>query len=278
MNSAKNNETYPNLKQSLVLVILFFTFFSIYYMFIITIGLQLFDSAFAPIFKNFYLPLGSPVCTIPLILYVSKKSGIPINWTVVTQPQIHHILLLILLVISTVIITQPFIYPIEYFSDLIEGRFRFISIVVPEFNLLFILKFFTIVIIAPVFEEIFWRKQIFGLLLKKYSPALAIVLSSMLFACGHLRIYDFGSLFIWGLIFCFVYYKSKSIELSIFIHSISNLSTLFVKRVFIDIGEIQFFKWIMVTIISAIVFYLVISYFTRRSSIKTVSSFETKKN
>lgn len=165
MNSAKNDETYPNFRQFLVLLILYFAFFSIYYIISITIGLQLFDSTFAPIFKNFFLPLGSPVCTIPLILYVSRKSGIPINWTV-TRPPTSHILLLVLLVISTVVITQPFIYPIEYLNNMTEGRFRFISIVVPKFNLLFILKFFTIVIIVPVFEEIFWRKQIFELLLK----------------------------------------------------------------------------------------------------------------
>ena len=97
---------------------------------------------------------------------------------------------------------------------------------------------------------------------------MAIVLSSVLFAFGHLRIFDIGSLFIWGVLFCFVYYKSKSIELSILLHSISNVHSFFVKRIFIDINEIQFFKYIMVIIISAIVIYLVISYLRRHTSIE----------
>jgi len=215
---------------------------------------------------NFLLPAASPICTIPLIIYVSRKSGIPVKWKV-KLPHIYFVLLLVLLAISTIIITQPFIYPIEYFSNLIEGRFRFIDFVMPKFNLLIVTKFIFIVFIAPIFEEIFWRKQIFGLLLKKYSPAMAIVLSSVLFACGHLRIYDIGSLFIWGLLFCFVYYKSNSIEFSILLHSISNVSSFFIIRVFID-NELQFFKYALIMIISAIVTYLVISYFGRHKSQK----------
>jgi membrane protease YdiL (CAAX protease family) len=215
------------------------------------------------------LPLGSPVCTIPLIIYVSRKSGIPINWTI-TLPQIHHILLLVLLGVSTVIITQPFIYPIEYFSNLIEGRFKFIELVVPKFNLLIVINFILRVFIGPIFEEIFWRRQIFGLLLNKYSPVISIVLSSALFACAHLRMYYIGALFIWGLLFCFVYYKSNSLELSILLHSITNGFIFFVKPAFIDFNEIQFFKYIMIIVISAIVIYLVISYFGRHPAVKKV--------
>jgi membrane protease YdiL (CAAX protease family) len=136
----------------------------------------------------------------------------------------------------------------------------------PKFDLLIVIKFIFIVFIAPIFEEIFWRKQIFGLLLKKYSPVMAIVLSSVLFACGHLRVFDFGSLFIWGLLYCFVYYKSNSIEFSILLHSISNGVSFFVKRVFID-NELQFFKYTMIMVISAIVAYLVIAYLKRHASI-----------
>ena len=263
-----NNVTYPSFKQFLLLIILFFTSFFIFDTIVALIGLQLFDSysAFKPIIVNFLLPAGSPICTIPLIIYVSRKSGIPVKWTV-KLPHIHFVLLLVLLAISTVILIQPFIYPIEYFSNLIEGRFRFIEFVMPKFNLLIVIKFILIVFIAPIFEEIFWRKQIFGLLLKKYSPAMAIILSSVLFACGHLRIFDFGSLIIWGLLFGFVYYKSNSIEFSILLHSICNVSSFFVKRVFIDYGQ-QFFKYTMIMVISAIVTYLVIAYLRRHSSIK----------
>jgi len=264
-----NKVSYPNFKQFLLLVILFFTSFFVFYLIAIIFGSQLLhsNSAFNPIFVNFLLPAGSPICTIPLIIYVSRKSGIPVKWTI-KLPRIHFVLFLVLLAISTVIITQPFIYPFEYFSNLIEGRFRFIEFVMPKFNLLIVIKFIFIVFIAPIFEEIFWRKQIFRLLLKKYSPAMAIVLSSVLFACGHLRIYDFGSLFIWGLLYCFVYYKSKSIEFSILLHSISNVTHFFVKRVFIDIDEIQFFKYTMIMVISAIVAFGVISYLRRHTSTK----------
>ena len=96
---------------------------------------------------------------------------------------------------------------------------------------------------------------------------MAIVSSSVLFAFGHGRIYDIGSLFIWGLLFCFVYYKSNSIELSILLHSITNISSFFVKRIFIE-HELQFFKYAMIMVISTIVIYLVISYLGQQPSIK----------
>lgn len=263
-----NDEIYPNFKQFLLLIILSFTALIFFGIIAVLFGSLLFDSysEFSSI-MNYFWPVASPVCTIPLIIYVSRKSGIPVKWTI-KLPPIHFVLLLILLAISIRIITQPFNYPIEYFSNLIGGRFRFIGFVMPEFNLLLVIKFILVVFIGPIFEEIFWRKQIFGLLLKKYSPTVAIVLSSALFACWHLRIHDIGSLFIWGLLFCFVYYKTNSIELSILLHSIVNLSSFFVKRVFIDLKDIQFFKYIMILVINSIVIYLVLSYIGRQSSIK----------
>ncbi len=262
------DETYPNFKQLLLLVILYFSSLFIFSIIVTIIGLQLFNSYwdFHPIFINILLPASSPICTIPFIIYVSKKSGIPVKWSA-KLPQNQFVIPLVLLTISAIIITQPFIYPIEYFSNLIEGRFRFIEFAVPEFTLLIVIRLIFIGFIVPIFEEIFWRKQIFGLLLKKYSPAIAIALSSALFACGHFRIYDFGSLFIWGLLFCFVYYKSNSIELSILLHSISNISSFFVKRIFIE-QELQFFKYAMIMVISAIVIYLVISYLGQKVSNK----------
>ncbi len=260
-----NNETYPNFKQFLLLLIFFFSsLFCLHMIFAIShvIGGQLSDS-----YMVFIIPVVHSIFYILFILYVSRKSGIPVRWTV-KLPPIYFVLLLSLLAISTVIITQPFIYPIEYFSSLGEGRFRFVEFVMPKFNLLVVYRFIFTVFIVPVCEEIFWRKQVFGILLKKYSPTMAIVLSSVLFACGHLRRFDIGSLFIWGLLFCFVYYKSKSIEFSILLHSISNVHSFFVKRVFIDINQIQFFKYITIIIISALVFYMVISYLNRNKLIK----------
>lgn len=133
----------------------------------------------------------------------------------------------------------------------------------PEFNFYLVITSIFTVVIAPIVEEIFWRKQILGLLLKKYSPALSIVLGSALFACAHQRINDIGALFIWGLLFSFVYYKTKSLEASILLHSFTNLSSRFSKYEYIEITGMHFLKFIMVMVICAIIIYLIISYLNR---------------
>src|SRR5674476_1344181 len=69
---------YPNLKQSLFLAVLFFIFGFLFWM-----------TAYIPLLIVSPLPetylvflhsLVSPVCVIPLIIYVSRKSGILFKW------------------------------------------------------------------------------------------------------------------------------------------------------------------------------------------------------
>ena len=148
----------------------------------------------------------------------------------------------------------------EYFGNLIEGRIKLLRFNVPEFNALMTTRLIFSVIIIPVLEEIFWRKQIFGLFLKKYSPFVAMVLSSALFACAHFQTGIIGVIFIWGLLMSFVYYITNSIELSILLHSIINLSGFFIEHKYVAINEISVIDSITPMVISAFMLYLAIRY------------------
>src|SRR5665647_243814 len=256
---------YPNLKQSLFLAVLFFIFGFLFWM-----------TAYIPLLIVSPLPetylvflhsLVSPVCVIPLIIYVSRKSGILFKWEL-KSPGIRLVLLLALLVISVKIVIQPLINPVEYIRALIGGSVRQLGFIRPEFNFQILINSIFAVIIIPIVEEIFFRKQVLGLLLKKYSPAVAIVLSSALFACAHQRINDIGALFILGLLCSFVYYKTKSLEASILLHSLFNLSGRFYKYEYIDIAGTHFFKFIGVMVICAIIIYLIISFINRFEKIQ----------
>jgi len=81
----------------------------------------------------------------------------------------------------------------------------------------------TMVILAPLFEEIIFRGIILNGLLKRYSPAIAIVVSSLLFATVHLNPWQFVSAFILGLFIGWVYYKTQSLTFGIIVHAFNNL-------------------------------------------------------
>lgn len=261
--TASFDPDYPDLKQSLLLLVYYFAFGIIFFI-VATIPVlfgKLIGWEFSLItYLDYLRSIGSTFIFIPLIIYVSRKSGISFKWEL-KSPGIRLILLLVLLAITVRLIIQPFINPVDYITTLIGGRVRLFNFNLPEFDLYWVINFIFIVLIVPIVEEIFFRKQILGLLLKKYSPALSIVVSSALFACAHWQINNFGVFFIWGLLFSFVYYKTKSLEASILLHSITNLTGRFgLGYDYIDVAGMHFFKFIIAMVICAVIIYLIISY------------------
>ncbi|HLV23592.1 MAG TPA: type II CAAX endopeptidase family protein [Moheibacter sp.] len=83
--------------------------------------------------------------------------------------------------------------------------------------------FITVCILAPIFEEILFRGILLrGLLQKGISPILAIFLSSFLFGLAHLNPWQFLGAGLLGAVFGFVYYRTKSLWICIFLHALNN--------------------------------------------------------
>lgn len=81
----------------------------------------------------------------------------------------------------------------------------------------------TIIIAAPILEELIFRGIILDGLLKKYSPVKSIVISSILFGVVHLNPWQFIAAFTIGSFSGWVYYKTRKLTLSILIHYTNNL-------------------------------------------------------
>jgi len=110
-------------------------------------------------------------------------------------------------------------------------------------------KFIIAVILAPILEELFFRKILFNGLLKKYSFAISAIISSLCFALVHwtpdlLRIIP---MFIFGIICCLIYIKTKNIIYPILFHFtgnlISTIVSIYSKQLFAFQQELNY-NWI----------------------------------
>lgn len=115
--------------------------------------------------------------------------------------------------------------------------------------------FFKACILAPIIEEIFLRKLFIDEFIKLNKTNLGIFLSSLIFALFHLDLMYFLLYFLTGLAYSILYIKTKSIIITIMLHSLSNLGIMFMRYVlFGSLGYIifLFFPFIL---LGAIIYY-----------------------
>lgn len=138
----------------------------------------------------------------------------------------EFILYLILIAIGLEFFDQPLfdfnkIY--DYFSGIELKPFEFSE----SSNISILYRGISVLIIAPIFEELFFRKFLFGEVLKKHSLTTSILVSSICFSIIHLPSYrNLLPTFIFGIITCIIYNKTKNIFYTIILHFLTNLSCL----------------------------------------------------
>ena len=91
----------------------------------------------------------------------------------------------------------------------------------------FIMGIFLIAFLPGLFEEFFFRGVLQNLFMRWWKkPALAIIITSILFSLVHASYYLFISRFILGCALGLLFYKSKNIWVNIFAHFINNFIAL----------------------------------------------------
>ncbi|MGE4568387.1 MAG: lysostaphin resistance A-like protein [Bacteroidales bacterium] len=93
--------------------------------------------------------------------------------------------------------------------------------------------FLMMVVAAPLVEETIFRGIMLDGLLKRYSPKVAILISSVLFGLVHLNPWQFITGLIIGAFSGWIYYRSGRLFYSVIAHAAANLSG-FVLRFFVD--------------------------------------------
>lgn len=82
--------------------------------------------------------------------------------------------------------------------------------------------FLTVVVAAPILEELLMRGIVLDGLLRNYSPWKAIIWSSVFFGVIHLNPWQFITAMIAGIAIGYLYWKTKSLFLCMFIHALNN--------------------------------------------------------
>jgi len=125
------------------------------------------------------------------------------------------------LLISSILI--PFNYPIIYFNSLFGNRgFELSLILKKNFDVIdYINLGFGALIVAPIFEEFFFKIVLFDRLLNSFNYYKVTFFVSFLFAFGHFNS-SFLGLFFFCFISCLIFYLTSSLFLTIIFHSIYN--------------------------------------------------------
>jgi membrane protease YdiL (CAAX protease family) len=253
------DKVYPSFVQGLVLSI------SLILLLVISYALESIPLHLNIKVPDFYVSTASAFSSflyIPIIFYALKKSKINILNNL-RFPNFKICGMLILLAVSFRILTFPLSTPIEFSHFFLNGRMEYFKFKPLVFDINFIIKFIQGFILAPVFEEIFFRGILLQQFLKRYSPSKAILLSGLLFVFAHFRLLDAGALIVYGIIFGYVFYKTNSIVASILVHSVGNLIAQFTKNYATSMDDSSLLKLFFLLIASILVVYFFVKHIDR---------------
>ncbi|MGL4654943.1 MAG: lysostaphin resistance A-like protein [Sarcina sp.] len=89
-------------------------------------------------------------------------------------------------------------------------------------------------IYAPFIEEMMYRGIVLNSLLKKYPDKIALFLSSAIFGIMHFSFYQSINAFLIGMLIGYLFMKTKSLYLCIFIHFCNNFIVMYMPTLFFD--------------------------------------------
>ncbi|MEK4628181.1 type II CAAX endopeptidase family protein [Solibacillus sp. FSL R7-0682] len=127
---------------------------------------------------------------------------------------------LIAVMIGTFLLMLVYLQFENWIRDLMEFILVDEAVETPIF--VFVLFFINVCILAPLWEELFFRGILLRRFMLKWSPQKSIIISSLLFGIIHLNPINVVFAFFLGCVLAFVYLKTKSIIVPMILHSFSN--------------------------------------------------------
>lgn len=96
-----------------------------------------------------------------------------------------------------------------------------------------------IIVVAPIYEEIIFRRIIFGYLKENYNIVCAVIVQALIFGLAHGNIVQGIYTFILGVAFALIYIYCDSLVGSMILHGVCNLCGGFVVPTLVNINQIM---------------------------------------
>ena len=227
-----------NILKAILLTVLLLTFEVI-----ISIGIyELIEEHIPTEYLIHYFGIMSLIPVIIANLIIFKIFKVNFNWKN-TQDKLKTVELnilfyLLILTIGLELLDRPF-FDFSKIVDFIKDISVEPYAKSEKSNISIIYNGISVLIIAPIFEELIFRKYMYSELIKKYSSNLSIIISSVFFSLIHLPSYrNLIPTFIFGIVCCLVYRKTKNISYTIILHFLANLSWF----ILVNYGA-SFYEW-----------------------------------
>lgn len=222
----KLNSFLPNLNQSLIILALTILAGSLISI-LATFAINLIVPSFEPysqlvMYPLLFLPAAVYIYSIIISRHFTEDAtgsnaqrDVPINWPDFGRiGGILSFILFFILIFAFNIITEPL--------SSWMGIPDFIKALMAQMKENPISTFITVVVLAPLFEELLCRGIILRGLLQYLSPWKAILLSAGMFAVMHMNPWQAIPAFLIGGLMGWIYYRTRSLWAVIFIHFINN--------------------------------------------------------
>ncbi len=129
-------------------------------------------------------------------------------------------------------------------------------------------------IVAPIFEEVIYRGIILEQLNRRYGAIKAIIISSLLFGLMHLNLHQGINGFFLGIVLGFIYIKTNSLLLSMFLHFANN--SLVIMSAFIPFIDLSSEKFHLVQLLCGAILLLIVYKFFNNIEIDSNRKFNLK--
>jgi len=153
--------------------------------------------------------------------YISKDK---ITWSPVAG---LYLMLTVVICLSSIVLLDFLLSYMQWLPDLSESTFSTL-----QAGWVGIL---CIAIIGPILEELLFRGAITKVLLQKYNPTKAIIISALIFGIVHLNPVQILSASLVGLLLGWIYYKTASLIPCILLHIINNSVSVYMSLTYPDV-------------------------------------------
>jgi len=193
------------------------------------------------------------IYVVPVLFYCKIKSRAFVGRMRIRLPRLSHVLLLVyasvLLICGNALISMGMYYwmPVKFADTSVVGQ---ASLMVGSGTFDAVYMAVAFAVIPAVTEELLFRGIVVGEY-ESYGPVIAVVISSAVFAMSHFSFARMPVYLFSGVVLALVLYATRSLFASAVIHSLNNLSVLFLEKYIVHIVDKQNISMLLLLIILA---------------------------